>query len=127
MLKQLSSLVLVLVIGGSVMAVTARVRSQHLCKLAGTEIIAGTETMPCCHEELSIESRSPKECCVAVPRERGSKGTTFNPRPPTLGFAASHPSAAQAPLPELKTCESWSSVFIPNFQASYIRNLSLLI
>lgn len=125
MLRRVSSLILVLVIGGSIIAGTARVHSEHVCKMAGME------NMPCCQEgqvrSVGIESRSPKECCVAVPREPGSKGTTFNLRPPTFGFAASHPAAAQAPVTELKTYESSPSVFIPDLQASYIRNLSLLI
>ena len=133
MLKRLSSLVMVLVVGGSVMAGVARVRSEHVCKMAGMEMMEGMETMPCCEE---AQSKAPNlgrddmvDCCIAVPRAPGSSGTTFKVSPPTFSVAVAHPAIAQSPvmLPKRFECPYSNEVFLPNLQATYIRNLSLLI
>ena len=123
MLKRLSSLVLVLVVGGSVMAGTARVRSEHVCKMAGMEM------MPCCEEAAAAESDAMRVCCVTIPKAPGSSGTTFKLRPPSFNVAVIHPTTAQSPvmLPKRFECSYSKEVFLPNLQASYIRNLSLLI
>ena len=46
MLKRFSSLILVLVVGGSVFAGTARLRSEHVCAMSGMEMMPNMETMP---------------------------------------------------------------------------------
>jgi hypothetical protein len=133
MLKRLSSLILALMIAGSVLAGTARFRDEHVCQMAGMEGMDGMETMPCCkkHQAPSAvsESDSPEQCCLTVP-EPGSSGTTFNLRPPCFrSIPVIHPAVVQSPLaaPKRMACANAIVVFSPNLQASYIRNLSLLI
>ena len=47
MLKRFSSLILALMLGGSVLAGTARLHDEHVCKMAGVEMMsAGIKTMP---------------------------------------------------------------------------------
>lgn len=133
MLKRFSSLILALVIGGSVFAGTARVEDEHVCEMAGMEAMAGMETMPCCkkNQNAAVESESgtPEQCCVAIPPETGSRGTTFNLRAPSFSIAVIHPAVAGSPLALPKPYECFYSphVFLPNLQASYIRNHSILI
>jgi hypothetical protein len=133
MLKRLSSLILALVIGSSVLAGTARLHDEHVCRMAGMEMMTGMETMPCCkkHKAQSVSSGSdsPGQCCVVIPQETGSSGTTFNPRPPSFSIVVVHPAIAQSPLtaPGPYECSHSTEVFLPNLQASYIRNLALLI
>ena len=133
MLKRFSSLILALVIGGSVLAGTARRHDEHVCQMAGMEAMPGMETMPCCkkHETQSIvsESGSREQCCVTVPQETGSSGTTFNLRPPSFSIAVIHPAVVQSFLaaPKPYECSYSTAVFLPNLQASYIRKLFLLI
>jgi hypothetical protein len=59
MVKRLSSLALVFLVAGSVFAGAARVRDEHVCALAGTEMMPGMETMPCCEEEVSAPNVVP--------------------------------------------------------------------
>ena len=145
MLKRYSSLILLLVVGGSVLAGTARLRSEHVCKMAGMqtmpgmeimpgmEMMPGIETMPCCKKEqtqaATDESNTMGLCCVMIPQEPGSSGTTVNLRPPSFSIAVIHPAIEQSPMtaPEPYECSYSTQVFLPNLQASYIRNLSLLI
>jgi len=133
MLKRLSSLILALVIGGSVFAGTARLTDEHVCEMAGMEAMPGRETMPCCkkHQSASVdsESGSQEQCCVNIPPETGSRGTTFNLRAPFFSIAVIHPALAQSPLavPKPYECSYSPHVFLPNLQASYILNLSILI
>jgi hypothetical protein len=133
MLKRFSSLILALVIGGSVVAGTARLHNEHICKMPGMEMMPGMETMPCCKAEQSQaaagESSTMGLCCVTIPQEPGSSGTTFNLRPPSFSIAVIHPAIAQSPLaaPKPYECSYSTEVCLPNLQASYIRNLSLLI
>jgi len=133
MLKRFSSLILALVIGGSVFAGTARVEDEHVCEMAGMEAMPGMETMPCCKKNLNAavesESGSPEPCCFNIPPETGSRGTTFNLRAPSFSVAVTHPAVAQSPVAVPKPYEfSYSpQVFLPSLQASYIRNLSILI
>lgn len=133
MLKRFSSLILVLVIGSSVLAGTARLRDEHVCQMAGMEAMPGMATMPCCkkNQNASVmdESGSPEQCCFTVPQETGSSGTTFNLRPPSFSIVAIHPAVVQSPLaaPKPYECTYATEVFLPNLQSSYIRNLSLLI
>ncbi len=146
MLKRFSSLILALMLGGSVLAGTARLHDEHVCKMAGVEMIPvgmemmpgmemtpGMETMSCCKksetQSVVSESGSPGQCCVTIPQEPGSSGTTFNLRSPSFSIAVIHPAIVQSPLTLPKPYERPYStqVFLPNLQASYIRNLSLLI
>ena len=133
MLKRFSSLILALVIGGSVLAGTARLHNEHVCEMAGMEAMPGMETMPCCKKDetqsVTTESGSQEECCVTIPQETGSSGTTFNLRPPSFSIAVIHPAVVQSPLavPKAYECSYSTEVFLPNLQASYIRNLALLI
>jgi hypothetical protein len=133
MLKRFSSLILALVIGGSVMAGTTGLQDEHVCQMAGMEAMPGMETMPCCKKNhtasVKSESGSREQCCVTIPQETGSQGTTFDLRPPSFSVAVIHPSAAQSPLAAPKPYECFHSteVFLPSLQASYIRNLALLI
>jgi hypothetical protein len=133
MLKRFSSLILALMLGGSAMAATARLQDEHVCQMAGMEAMAGIETMPCCKKNPSAsvdsESGSGGQCCLSIPQETGSSGTTFNLRPPSFSVAVVHPAVLQSPLaaPKPYECSHSTKVFLPNLQASYIRNLSLLI
>lgn len=130
MLKRFSSLILALVIGGGVLAGTARLHDEHVCQMAGMEAMPGME---CCKKDetpsVMSESGSSGQCCVTIPQETGSSGTTFNLRPPSFSIAVIHPAIAQSPVtaPEPYECSFSTQVFLPNLQASYIRNLSLLI
>lgn len=133
MLKRFSSLILALVIGGSVLAGTPRLHDEHVCKMAGMEGLPGMATMPCCkkHETQSVqgESGSPGPCCVNIPQEARSSGTAFKLRPPAFSIAVIHPAVMQSPTaaPKLYECSYSTEVFLPNLQASYIRNHSFLI
>ena len=133
MLKRFSSLILALVIGGSVMAGTTRLRDEHVCQMAGMEAMAGMETMPCCKKNQSAavdsEPDSREQCCASTPQETGSSGKTFNLRPPSFSVAVIHPAVVQSPMtaPKPYECLLSNAVFLPNLQASYIRNLSLLL
>jgi hypothetical protein len=170
MLKRLSSLILALMVGGSVLAGTARLHDEHVCKMAGVEMMPvvmemmprmatmpgmemtpgmetmsdmetmpgmemtpGMETMPCCKKHgtqaVVSESGSPGECCIMIPQEPGSSGTTFSLRSPSFSIAVIHPALVQSPLTLPKPYERPYStqIFLPNLQATYIRNLSFLI
>jgi hypothetical protein len=133
MLKRFSSLILALVIGGSVLAGTGRLHDEHLCQMAGMEMMPGMETMPCCKkhdtQSVSSESGSPEQCCFTIPQETGSRGRTLNLRPPSFSVAVIHPAIVQPPITASKPyeCSYSTEVFLPNLQASYIRNHSFLI
>lgn len=91
------------------------------------EMMPGMETMPCCkkHKTQSVLS----ECCINIPQETGSSGTTFTLRPPSFSVAVIHPAIRQPPITAPKPYEFIYSteVFLPNLQTSYLRNLSFLI
>jgi hypothetical protein len=133
MLKRFSSLILALVIGGGVLAGAVRPGAEHVCKMAGMEAMPGMETMPCSEkhktQSVSNESGSPKVCCVNIPPEPGTSGTTVNLGPPSFSIANIQLAFVQFPLAAPKPYEFpyATEVFLPNLQASYIRNLSLLI
>jgi len=130
MLKRLSSLVLVLVVAGSVLAGTVRVRSEHVCKMADMDNMPGIDTMPCCKEQAGAATAETDMgmCCVTIPKEPGSSGTTFKLQPPSFSVAVIHPAIVQSALILPKPYERPATeVFLPNLQAIYIRNLSLLI
>ena len=133
MLKRFSSLILALVIGSSVLAGTARLHDEHVCQMADMGATPAMESMSCCQkrETRSVvnESGSSEKCCVTIPQETGSSGTTFNVRPPAFSIAVIHPAVLLSPLAALTSPERLPApkVFLPNLQASYIRNLALLI
>ncbi len=124
---------LALVISTGVLAVSARPQNEHVCEMAGMEAMRGMETMPCCKKNhtasIGSESGSKDQCCINIPQETGSRGTTFNLRPPSFSVVVIHPSAAQSPLaaPTQYERSHWTEGYLPNLQASYIRNLSFLI
>ncbi len=101
--------------------------------MAGMEMRPGMETMPCCMkhgaQSVSSQSGSQEPCCVNIPQETGSSGTTFNLRPPSFSVAVIHPAIVQPPItaPKPYECSYSTEVFLPNLQASYLRNLSFLI
>lgn len=131
MLKRLSSLVLVILLVGSVFAGAARVRDEHVCAMAGMEMMPGMETMPGCKEEQVNAPefvRDEMGCCIAIPQAPGSSGTTFRLTPPSFNIALVHPAMVQSPSILSKTYErSSTKFFLPNLQTTYIRNLSILI
>ena len=133
MLKRLSSLILVLLVCGSILAGTARPRDEHVCEMAGVETMPGMEAMPCCKEHespaVSNESDSQEQCCITIPEGPGSSGTTFKLRQPSFRIAVIHPAIMHSPmtLPKPYECSYSAQVFLPNLQASYIRNLFFLI
>lgn len=125
MLKRLSSLALVLLITGNVFAGAARVRDEHVCEMAGMEM------MPCCHEG---QAQAPKldhdymsVCCVAIPQAPGSSGTTFKLSPPSFSIAVLYPQLEHSPSILSRGEHPSAQFFLPNLQTTYIRNLSLLI
>ena len=125
MLKRLSSLVLVLLLAGSVFAGAVRGRQEHVCAMTGMEL------MPCCHEGQAqapkLEHDEMSDCCVAIPQAPGSSGMKFKLSHPSFSVAVLHPAIEQFP-PTLSTgYERSFQPFLPNLQATYISNLSLLI
>lgn len=186
--KRLSSLMLVLMVGGSVFAGTVRLSGEHVCSMTGMMMpshmpaatgmksaemegmscadmpdmenmpemeVSGTEgtadmdiadvevtpgvdmsgmlTMPCCKKDqigaATEESSGMGVCCVTVPQEPGSTGTTFNLRSPSFNISISHPAIMQTPVTLLQPDPRphVTQIFLPNLQASYVRNLSFLI
>lgn len=101
--------------------------------MPGMQMMPGMETMPCCkkHGAQSVSSQSgfQGQCCVNIPQETGSSGTTFNLRPLSFSVAVIHPVIVQPPItaPKPFACSYSTEVFLPNLQASYLRNLSFLI
>ncbi len=99
----------------------------------GMETMSGMETMPCCKkhaiQSVSSESGSSEQCCVNIPHETGPTGTTLDLRRPSFSVAVIHPAVVQSALaaPKPYECSYSTKVFLPNLQASYIRNLSILI
>jgi hypothetical protein len=99
----------------------------------GMETTAGMETMPCCMKHgaqfVSSQSGSQGQCCVNIPQETGSSGTTFNLRLPSFNVAVIHPAIVLPPItaPKPYECSYSTEIFLPNLQASYLRNLSFLI
>lgn len=188
MLKRISSLVLVLMVGGSVFAGTVRLGVEHVCGMTGMSMLSnmqtatgmkqsgmagmschnmssvehmpemdmsGTqdssdtempdmeampgmdmsdmETMPCCKKhQMGAATEEPSgvgACCVSAPPESGSTTATFNVRAPSFSIAISHPAVMQARMILLQpgARPQVTQLFLPNLQASYVRNLSFLI
>lgn len=131
MLKRFSSLILALLLGGSVLAGTATRRGERVCEIAGMEMTPAVETTPHCREHESLfvlsESAPSEQCCFTTPQEPGYRGTTFNLSARYFSIAVSHPAVDHSSLPVLKAYQSSYSQVLPNLQNSYIRNLSLLI
>jgi hypothetical protein len=181
-LKRISSLVLVLVLGGSVFAGNVWQGSGHICKMMmpmilnmahmrGMKVVgradsssmaapeletdsgaiscgmeqmsemdipdseslstdmAGLYTMSSCKVDAEAATElSNEQCCVTIPQETGPAGTTSNLRP-SSSIAIIHPALTQPPvfLPIQGTRPFVTQAFLPNLQATYIRNLSFLI
>ena len=94
--------------------------------------MSGIETMPCCEDQAGAtteEQSRTGECCVTIPQEPGSTGTTVNLRSPSFNIAITHPAVTQPPVfvPKPGTRPYVTQLYLPNLQASYIRNLSFLI
>ena len=126
MLKRCSSLILAFVVGSSVLAGTARVRDEHVCEMVGREALPCIVTTSCCQEDQTKSvSGSQEQCCITIPRETAASGTTFNLRPSSLSIDVPRPLFVQAHRVVLDPHST--KVFLPNLQASYIRNHALLI
>ncbi len=99
----------------------------------GMEAMSGMEAMPCCKkratQSFTTESGSSDPCCVNIPQEARSSGTAFKLNPPAFSIAVIHPAVVQSPLaaPKPYECSYSTEVFLPNLQASYVRNHSFLI
>lgn len=95
--------------------------------------MAGMETMPCCWKdqiEAPIEMLGDSGlCCVTIPQEPGSTATTVNPRSCSYGKVITHPAIMQLPvsLPKPSARVPVTQLFLPNLQATYVRNLAFLI
>ena len=94
--------------------------------------IPGMDALSRCekdHAEASIALGSMGECCFTIPQEPGQTGTIFNPRSPSFSVAITHPAVTQPPVfvPKRDTRPYATQFFLPNLQATYIRNLSFLI
>jgi len=165
MVKRFSSLILALILGGSVLAGTARLRDEHVCNMTGVEMMSadietmpgmetmagmdetmphmedmpgmemmsGMETMPECRKDEAgsamSESRLAGDCCVTIPQEPSSTGTTFNLRSASFRVAVTHSAIVQSPirLPNPYERAYSTQIFLPDLQTTYIRNLSFLI
>lgn len=127
MLKRLSSLALILVLGGSVIAGVPLHLSEHACGMAGMEM------MDCCQvaqmQQDTPETAAARLCCVINCSQPGPTGAQFTWRTPSFGVTTLPPAVAQSPIALLRPPGRRSSTqfYSPNLQASYIRNLSLLI
>lgn len=101
--------------------------------MPGMEMTPGIKTMSCCKKHTTqspvSDPGSGEECCVNIPQEPGSSGTTFTLRSPSFSIAVIHPATVQSPITLPKPYERPYStqIFLPNLQATYIRNLSFLI
>jgi hypothetical protein len=126
MLKRASSLALGLLITGAVFAGAIRVRDDHVCTMEDMGL------MSCCFEGQvqapTLDHDDMLLCCIGIPQAPGSSGTEFKLNPPSFSVGVLHPASEQSPL-TLSTGYERSSVqhFSPTLQATYLRNLSLLI
>jgi len=131
MLKRFPCLALVLLLGGSVFVAGAQVKTEHICAMAAMEMMPGMDGMSCCGTEQAeapnVGHDDMLNCCIAIPPSPGSSGTTFKLRTPSFSFAVAHPAIALAPIQSRRHEHLSTQVFLPTLQASYIRNLSLLI
>ena len=91
------------------------------------------DTMPCCKkDQMGAAPEEPSGvgvCCVSAPPESGSTTATFDLRAPSFSIAITHPALMQAPviLLRLGARPHVTQLFLPNLQATYVRNLSFLI
>jgi hypothetical protein len=133
MLNRFTSIVLALVFVGSVTAGTRQALGTHVCPMAGIEMVDGMGKLPSCNREQGeaaiADSGDLGLCCFTIPTAPGSTETRFGLSPHSFSSAAVHPTIVQFPLAMLRLyeCRDFTGVFIPNFQASYLRNLSFLI
>lgn len=95
--------------------------------------MADMETMPCCWKD-QIEAATEMSgnsglCCVTVPQEPGSTATTVSPRFSSYSIVITHPAVMQLPLslPKPSGRPPVRQLFLPNLQATYVRNLAFLI
>ena len=127
MLKQFSSLILALLLGGSALAGTAT-RHGEFCEIAGTA--PSFETTLCSKEHESIfilsQFRSSEQCCFTTPKETGFRETAFNLSARFFSIAVTYPEVEHS-LTLRTPYRSFYSQVLPDLQHSYIRNLSLLI
>ena len=128
MLKRLSSLVLILVLGGSALAGVPMHQNEPGCNG-----MAGMEMMDCC-KMAQMQGNAPatiaaRLCCMIDCQEPGPTGAQFNLRAPDFSVSPLPPAVMQSPgvLPIPLERPFSTPIYLPNLQASYIRNLSLLI
>ena len=85
MLKRFSSLILALVIGGSVLAGTVRPSDEHVCKMAGMEMMTGMQ-MPTASPSLS-HSHEMMAGGEIMPGMETMPGIQMPPAPPSLSHS----------------------------------------
>src|SRR6266403_230775 len=127
--KRLTSLILVLVVCGSVFAGIPLHSNEQECSIPD---MAG---MDCCKKATQAETLTPEVstarlCCALNCSQSGTTGSTGSqlPRPSSQAIAI-HPSAAQplAAMLPLSIHSSWADSPPPYSNPAYIRHLALLI
>ena len=94
---------------------------------------SGTEAMPCCKEhQAKVAIQEPANmglCCVTIPQEPNSPGPTVNLSPSSFSIEVTHAVVVQPPVlpPRPPTRRYVTQFFLPNLQATYVRNLAFLI
>ena len=72
MLKRFSSLILALMVSGSVLAGTARLHDEHVCKMTGgVETMPGMKMMPGMHMDHDMEAMPGMEMTPGMPMAHG--------------------------------------------------------
>src|SRR6266403_3539140 len=130
MVTRLASLVLVLVIGGSVFAGIPLHPNEQECSMPD---MAG---MDCCEKAAQSESLTPEVstarlCCALNCSQSGTTGSTGSqlPRPSGSQAIAIHPASVQPIVgsPHLSLRSSWADSPPLYSNPAYIRHLALLI
>ena len=126
MLKRIKSLVLVLVVAGGASGVTS-LQGKHVCEMEGMDMMSCCESAQTHYDAPKI--LEPQLCCAASPQQPLPVGATYTLRVPSFSVALPHPALEHCSLTQLTPlkCPYSKQTYSQNLQASYIRNLSLLI
>jgi hypothetical protein len=128
MLKVLTSVVLILVLAGSLVAGTPLGSHEHHCGMSGMD------GMDCC-QKAGMATDAPdvqaaRLCCaINCPQPGPVQNGQVKPQTAPLAVVAEHPSAAQSPFTGFKPQARPQPArdHLSNSPPSYIRHLSLLI